>query len=146
MSSQYLKKEVRDDINFLHVDKHESFVQVDFNNLGIKVSFKWKLSLLMGMMKHFQSSQSIKFSISLQYFKKEVTNVVFFFCMQINIKFLQVDIIVFDGIGQACSKYPKYFYCKSKHSDILQKHSNILPGSSHVHCCLLNTCIACSDI
>ena len=79
MSSQYLKKEVRDDINFLHVDKHESFVQVDFNNLGIKVSFKWKLSLLMGMMKHFQSSQSIKFSISLQYFKKEVTNVVFFF-------------------------------------------------------------------
>ena len=31
MSLQYLKKEVRDEVNFLHVDKHQSFLQVDFN-------------------------------------------------------------------------------------------------------------------
>ena len=31
MSLQYLKKEVRDKVNFLNVDKHQSFQQVDFN-------------------------------------------------------------------------------------------------------------------
>ena len=44
--------------------------------------------------------------------------------MQINIKGI---IVIFDGSGQTCPKYPKYFYCDTKHSDILQ-------GSSHVHC------------
>ena len=38
MSLQYLKKEVRDEVDFLHADKHQSFLQVDFNTLGIKVS------------------------------------------------------------------------------------------------------------
>ena len=38
MSLQYLKKEVRDEVYFLNVDKHQSFLQVDFNTLGIKVS------------------------------------------------------------------------------------------------------------
>ena len=40
MSLQYLKKEVRDEVDFLHVDKHQSFLQVDFNTLGIKVFYK----------------------------------------------------------------------------------------------------------
>ena len=40
MSLQYLKKEVRDEVDFLHVDKHQSFLQVDFNTLGIKVFSK----------------------------------------------------------------------------------------------------------
>ena len=31
----------------------------------------------------------------------------FIFCMQINIKFLQVNIIIFYGSGQACPKYTK---------------------------------------
>ena len=66
MSLQYLKKEVRDEVDFLHVDKHQSFLQVDFNTLGTKVSCKVILSLLLGMIKHSQSSQSNKFSISLQ--------------------------------------------------------------------------------
>ena len=66
MSSQYLEKEVRDEVDFLHVDKHQSFLQVDFNTLGTKVSCKVILSLLLGMIKHSQSSQSNKFSISLQ--------------------------------------------------------------------------------
>ena len=36
MFLQYLKKEVRDEVDFLHSDKHQSFLQVDFNALGIK--------------------------------------------------------------------------------------------------------------
>ena len=38
ISLQYLKKEVRDEDDFLHSDKHRSFLQVDFNTLRIKVS------------------------------------------------------------------------------------------------------------
>ena len=72
MSLQYLKKEVRDEVEFLDADKHQSFLQVDFSTLGIKVSYKVMLSLLMGMIKHSQSTQSNKFAISLQYLKKEV--------------------------------------------------------------------------
>ena len=33
MSLQYPKKEVRDKVNFLHVDKHKSFLHVEFNTL-----------------------------------------------------------------------------------------------------------------
>ena len=74
MSLQYLKKQVRDDVDFLHVDKHQSLLQVDFNTLVIKVSYKVILSLLMCMIKQFQSTQSNKFVTSLQYLKKEVRN------------------------------------------------------------------------
>ena len=70
MSLQYFKKEVRDKVDFLHVDKHQSFLQVDFNTLGIKDAYKVILSLLLGMIKHSQSTQSNKFVISLQYLKK----------------------------------------------------------------------------
>ena len=59
---------------FLHPDKHQSFLQVHFNIFGIKVSYKVILLLLMGMIKHSQSTQSNNFAISLQYFKKEVRN------------------------------------------------------------------------
>ena len=78
ISLQYLKKEVRDEVHSLDADKHQSFLQVGFNTLGIKVSYKVILSLLMGMIKHFQSTQSNKFEISLQYLKKEVGNGVHF--------------------------------------------------------------------
>ena len=36
MSLQYLRKEVWDEVDFLHADKHQSFLQVDFKILGIK--------------------------------------------------------------------------------------------------------------
>ena len=62
MSLQYLKKEVRDEVDFLHVDKHQSFLQVDFNTLGIKDAYKVILSLLLGMIKHSQSTQSNRFA------------------------------------------------------------------------------------
>ena len=62
ISLQYLKKEVRDEVGFLHVDKHQSFLQVDFNTLGIKDAYKVILSLLLGMVKHSQSTQSNRFA------------------------------------------------------------------------------------
>ena len=55
ISLQYIQNEVSDEIDFLHMDKHES-----------------SLFLLMGMTKHSQSTQINKFAISLQYLKKEV--------------------------------------------------------------------------
>ena len=62
MPLQYLKKEVRDEVDFLHVDKHQSFLQIDFNTLGIKDAYKVILSLLLGMIKHSQSTQSNRFA------------------------------------------------------------------------------------
>ena len=49
MSLQYLKKEVKDEVDFLHANKYQTCLQVDFNFLRIKVSYKVILSLLMGM-------------------------------------------------------------------------------------------------
>ena len=43
ISLQYLKKEVSDDVEFLHSDKHESLLQID-------------TIILTGMVKHSQSS------------------------------------------------------------------------------------------
>ena len=66
---------------FLHADKHQSFLQVDFSTLGIKVSYKVILSLLIVIIKHSQSTQSSKFAISLQYLKKKVGNGVQFLAL-----------------------------------------------------------------
>ena len=63
---------------FLHTDKHQRFLQVDFNTLSIKVSYKVILSLLMGMIQYSQNTRRNKFAISLQYLKKEVRNRVHF--------------------------------------------------------------------
>ena len=73
MSLQYLKKGVRDEVDFLHVDKHQSFLEVDFNTLNIKFFCKVILLLLMGMIKHSQSTQSKKLAIVLKYLKNEVS-------------------------------------------------------------------------
>ena len=54
ISLQYLKKEVSDEVDFLHADKHESLLHND-------------TMILMGMLRHFQNIQSNKFAISLQY-------------------------------------------------------------------------------
>ena len=39
ISLQYLK-ELSDEVDFLHADKHQNFLKVYFNTLGIKVSYK----------------------------------------------------------------------------------------------------------
>ena len=64
MSLQYLKTEIQDEVDILHADKHQNFLQVNFTTLSIKVSYKVILSLLMGMIKHFESTQSNKFATS----------------------------------------------------------------------------------
>ena len=51
---QYLKKEVNDEVDFLHTNKHEQFLEID------TVIFD-------GKVKHSQSFQSSKFAMSLQY-------------------------------------------------------------------------------
>ena len=78
MLLQYLKEGVRDELDFLYTGKHQRFLQVDFSTLVIKVSYKVILSLLIGMIKHSQRTQSNKFVIFLQYLTKEVRNGVHF--------------------------------------------------------------------
>ena len=56
---QHLKKEVSDEVDFVHADKHESLLQID-------------IMILIGITMHSQSSQNSKFPISLQYLKQEV--------------------------------------------------------------------------
>ena len=63
MFLQYLKKEIRDEVDIWHVVKHQSFLQVNFNTLGIKDAYKMILSILLGMIKHSQSTQSNRFAI-----------------------------------------------------------------------------------
>ena len=66
-------KKVRNEVDFFDVDKHQSFLTVDFNTLGIKVFYNvmgWHENvkdMVMGMIKHSQSTQSNKFAMSLQY-------------------------------------------------------------------------------
>ena len=72
VSLQYLKKEVGDEVDFLHSDEHESLLQID-------------TIIIMGMVKHSQSFQNSKFAMSLQYLKKKL-EIKLIFCMQINIK------------------------------------------------------------
>ena len=67
ISLQYLKKKVSDEVDFLHANKHESLLQID-------------TIILIGIVKHSQSSQNSKFTMSLQYPKKEVRDGVDF-CM-----------------------------------------------------------------
>ena len=68
---QYLKKEMSDEVDFLHADKHQSFLKLDFSTLGIKISYKILiLSLLMVMIKH---SQFLKVA-SLQYLYSALKN------------------------------------------------------------------------
>ena len=107
MSLQYLNKKVRDEVEFLDADKHQSFLQVDFNTLGIKISYQVILSLLMGMIKHSQRTQSNKFAISLQYFEKEVRNGIHFLHADKHQFALSSWIIIFDESSQTCPKNPK---------------------------------------
>ena len=75
ISLQYLK-ELNNKVDFLHADEYENLLQID-------------AMILMGMVKHSQSSQNSKFP------------------MFPTSKFLQVGIIAFDESNQTCPKYPK---------------------------------------
>ena len=72
ISLQYLKKEVRNKVDFLHEDIHESLLQVD-------------TMILMGMVKHSKvpkmASLQWVYNISKKNLKRKLI-----FCMEINIK------------------------------------------------------------
>ena len=74
------KRSQRDENAFLHADKHQNFLQFDFNALIVKVSLMVILPLLIGMIKHSQITQACNIftAISLQYLKKEVMERVHF--------------------------------------------------------------------
>ena len=59
---QYLKKEVRDGVQFLHADKHQIFYQLT-------------LSFFMEVARHIENTQNRKLVIFLQYDKKKVPQV-----------------------------------------------------------------------
>ena len=82
MSLKHIKK-VRDEVDFLHVDKNQSFLQIDCNTLGIKISRKVILSLLMDMIKYSQSTQSNNFA-NLYNISKKKLRMEFIFCTQIS--------------------------------------------------------------
>ena len=65
ISLQYLKKDMSDEIDFLHAGNYESLIQID-------------TMVLMGMAKHSQTSRNRKFAMSLQYLKKQVRDEVDF--------------------------------------------------------------------
>ena len=69
---------IKKEVDFLHADKHESLLQID-------------TMILIGIVKHSQSSQNSKFTMSLQYLKKEVRDEVDFLHVDKHQSFLQVD-------------------------------------------------------
>ena len=48
VSLQYLRKEVKDEVNFLQADEHESLLNISFNSLVIKVSYKVDVIIING--------------------------------------------------------------------------------------------------
>ena len=59
ISLQYLKKDVCDEVDFLHADKHKGLLQID-------------TVILMEIVRYSQNPQNSKFSMSLQYLKKKL--------------------------------------------------------------------------
>ena len=73
ISLQYLKKEVRNGVHFLHIDKHQSF-------------YKVALSFLMEVARHAQSTQNRKLLIFLQYIKKKMLQLLLCYNVMQNIQ------------------------------------------------------------
>ena len=90
---------MRNTYDFLHKDKHQSFLQSDS-------------IVLLVTAKHVQSTQSSKFVISLQYLKKEGRDEVDFLDVDKHQSILQVNAINLGGQGQAFPKYRQYQVCK----------------------------------
>ena len=82
ISLQYLKKDMSDEIDFLHAGNYESLIQID-------------TMVLMGMAKHSQTSRNRKFAMSLQYLKKQVRDEVDFLYADKHQSFLQFDFNTF---------------------------------------------------
>ena len=90
---QYLKKEGRDEVDFLLVDKHQTFLKAGF------ISFDGH--------NHAQSNQNKKYAISWQYFKKEASDIFHLLHEDTHQSLLQADTIPFGGHSQTSPKYQK---------------------------------------
>ena len=69
--------------------------------------FKLILSFQVCVARHAQITQNNKLTISLQYFKKEVSDEVDFLHTDKHENFLQIDGMIFDGDREAFPKFPK---------------------------------------
>ena len=99
VSLQYLQKQVRDEVDFLQSDKHQSFLQFYFSTLGINFFFYTLiLSLMMGMVKLSQSTQNNKFNLYNISKKKLGRSSGFVF--RLTSKFLQAGIILMEVARQ----------------------------------------------
>ena len=67
------QKEVLDEVDFFHADKHQSF-------------YKLALSFLMEVARHFHSNQNRKFIIFFQYIKKKVLQLLLHFIVMQHIQ------------------------------------------------------------
>ena len=83
-----------DNVDFLHADKHESFLEDDSITLGVHSQTS-------------QNTQNNKFTMSLQYLKENVKDEVDFLPADEGQKFLKIDTIILDVCCQACRNYPK---------------------------------------
>ena len=95
MFLQYLKENVKDEVDVLPAEKRQRFLQIDTIILGVCVA------------RHVQITQSNKFAISLQYLKKEVSDEVDFLPADNHERFLQIDTMIFDGGWSSIPKVPK---------------------------------------
>ena len=87
VSLQYLRKEVKDEVNFLQADKHESLLNISFNILVIKVSYKVDVIIINGQA--WLSIPKLLKVASLQYLyymSKKKLRMEVIFDIQINVK------------------------------------------------------------
>ena len=127
ISLQYLKKDVRDETDFLHADKDKRLLQI-------------ASMILMEITRHSQNSQNSNFLMSLQYLKEEVRDeadilhaerqsflqVFQHFCHQ---SFLQSDTIIFDSHSQST---------QSKKVALSLQHHRIELGMEFIFCMQIN--------
>ena len=105
-------EEVKDELYFWHPDKYRRFLLVDAIILGVclpcmpKFFYRLIVSLWVRIDRYAWITQNNKFSISLQYLKKEVSFVVDFLHADKHESFLQIYMI-FDGDGKALPKFSK---------------------------------------
>ena len=69
--------------------------QVDFLFAAIRVSYKIVLLVLISMVRHAQSIQNNKYTISLEYFEKELKDKLYISCRKINIKVFNMLVVLF---------------------------------------------------
>ena len=94
ISVRYLKENVKDEVYFLPVDKHQSSLQIILAACG----------------QGAQITQNNKFTVSLQYLKKEVSGVIDFLHADKHKSFLQFD-MTFDGNRRAFPNLLKQHVC-----------------------------------